>query len=182
MTHIIDGNPINESDPLQTADATARATLASILARLPAGGAATEATLADIETLLAGGLPAVLTAGGGLKVGLVDEVPAGTKNIGKVDPVVSTPAIYTVTMTLANTEYSQALPANCRRFEFQCRGSYDVRFAFVTGKVAGPTEPYMTLKAGRSYDSGSINQGASPSTLYVACATAAQVVEILAWT
>lgn len=43
-----------------------------------------------IEGLLAGGLPAALSAGGGVKTTLVSELPAGTQNIGSVD-VDSTP-------------------------------------------------------------------------------------------
>ncbi len=38
-----------------------------------------------LATLLNGGLPAALTAGGGLKTGLVDALPAGSANIGDVD-------------------------------------------------------------------------------------------------
>ena len=92
------------------------------------------------------------------------------------------PTCYNITMTLVDTEYSQIMPANCRRFEFQCRTAQIVRFAFVVGKVAGPAIPYMTLKSGASYDSGQIDQAAAPSTLYVACSgAAAQIIEILAW-
>ena len=96
--------------------------------------------------------------------------------------VTSTPTIYNVTLTDANTEYSQDLPANCRFFEFQCRTAFAVRYAYVTGKVATPTAPYMTLKSGGSYYTPVISQGASPSTVYFASAQAGVVVEITAWT
>ncbi len=108
-------------------------------------------------------------------------LPAGTNNIGKIDPNTATPTPYNVTCTNADTEYNQALPANCRGFEFQARTEATIRFAFVTGKVAASTAPFMTLKAGDYYTSPAINQGASPSTLYVASPTAGTVVEILAW-
>lgn len=98
-----------------------------------------------------------------------------------VDPNTSTPTAFNVPCTNANTEYSQALPANCRGFEFQARTEAILRFAFVTGKVAGPTAPYMTLKAGDFYFSPPINQAATPSILYLASPTAGTVVEILAW-
>ena len=97
-------------------------------------------------------------------------------------PVAVSPTIYNVTLTSADTEYSQAMPTNCRGFEFQCRTESDVRFAFVTGKVAGPTAPYMTLKAGDYYYSFPISQGDAPSTLYLASSTSGVVVEIIAWT
>ena len=95
--------------------------------------------------------------------------------------IAATPTVYNVTLTAAVTEYSQAMPANCRRITWQCRTAFDVIYAFVTGKVATPTAPYMTLKATRAYDSGVINQGAAPSTLYLASATAGVVVEIEVW-
>lgn len=106
---------------------------------------------------------------------------AGTVSIGKVDPNTATPTVYNNTLTSADTEYSQALPTNCRGFEFQCRSEADVRFAFETGKVATPTSPYMTLKAGDYYASFPLSQGSSPSTLYLASATAGVVVEIITW-
>jgi len=107
---------------------------------------------------------------------------AGTANVGKMDVPTATPTVYNVTLTNADTEYSQAMPANCRGFEFQCRTENDVRFAVVTGKVAAPTAPYMTLKAGDYYASFPINQAASPSTLYLASSVAGVIVEIIAWT
>lgn len=87
--------------------------------------------------------------------------------------------LYNVTLTSANTEYSQALPATCRRLAFQCRSSKDVRFAYVTGKVATPTAPYFTLKASAGYDSGTIKLASG--TLYLGSATAGVIMEIEAW-
>lgn len=95
---------------------------------------------------------------------------------------ITTPTMYNKTLTSADTQYSQALPSNVRFFEFQCLSNFDIRFAFETGKVATPTSPYMTLKAGAYYYSPEINQGASPSTLYLASGQAGVVVQILAWT
>jgi hypothetical protein len=153
---------------------------------LPAG-AATEATLATRALESGGNLAAIKTAIGaitdeavvtdanGTVVGFlrgIVKLDAGTNLIGKVgidqttpgttnkvttDPITATPTPYNVTLTNANTEYSQALPANCRKFEFQARTEATVRLAFVTGKVAASTAPYMTLKAGASgYDHGGI--------------------------
>lgn len=64
--------------------------------------------------------------------------------------------IYNVTCTSANTEYSQALPPNVRSFAVQPRTAVDVRMAFVTGKVAGSTAPFFTLKAGGAGDLAAI--------------------------
>jgi len=90
-----------------------------------------------------------------------------------------TPAIYNVTMTNANTEYNQALPANCKKFLIHTRDGTSFRLAFVTGKVATPTEPYFTIPASVPYWEDLIQPGSA--TLYFACAVAGKVVEIIAW-
>ena len=83
-------------------------------------------------------------------------------------------------MTTADTEYSQALPANTKRFSLQCLTDFDIRFAFVTGKVATPTAPYALVRAGMNYYEEEVNLASV--TVYVACADAAKVAEIIAWT
>lgn len=99
----------------------------------------------------------------------------------EVDPARSSPTVYNLTLTVADTEYSQAMPSYCRGFEFQCRTADDIRFAFAAGYVATPTAPYMTLKASDYYYSPDISQETAQSTLYFASATAGAVVEIIAW-
>ncbi len=91
----------------------------------------------------------------------------------------STPVIYNVTMTLADTEYSQALPANTRRFVIQTRDGTGIRLAFVTGKVAVPVEPYLTVKTNSSYSEDMVQS--SSLTLFMACAAAGKVAEIACW-
>lgn len=85
------------------------------------------------------------------------------------------PLIANVTLTTANTEYSQAI-TGMQKFTIQCRTNYDVRFAYVTGKVATPTAPYITIKAGSVFweDDLSVDK-----TLYFASSQAGVVVEIL---
>lgn len=150
---------------------------------LPAGAAtsAAQATMESDVEAVATAVAAVETELA-LKADLTETQPVSLASVPDVDPVTSTPAVYNKTLTSADTEYSQAMPTNCRGFEFQCRTENDVRFAFVTGKVAGPTAPYMTLKAGDFYNTQPINQADSPSTLYLASPTAGVVVEIIAWT
>jgi len=123
---------------------------------------------------------AVVSAAGGV-LATIDQDNPGTTNKVWADPVTAAPTVYNVTLTIVDTEYSQAMPANCRRIEFHCQDNASMRFAFVTGKVAGPVAPYMTLKIGYAYDSGEINQAAAPSTVYFASATAGAIVEIIAW-
>ena len=93
---------------------------------------------------------------------------------------VATPTKYALAITTADTEYSQALPANTREFRFRCRTLYDVRFAWVTGKVATPTAPYLTLGAGSDYWSDWNNLASQ--TLFLASSTAGVVVELECWT
>ena len=93
----------------------------------------------------------------------------------------ATPTVYGITITGSNTEYSLAFPVNTRGFEFQAEEEALLRFQFVTGKVATPTAPYFTLKAGDYYFSPVINQSV-PSTLYVASPTAGTHVQVLIWT
>jgi len=92
---------------------------------------------------------------------------------------IATPTIYNVTMTSADTEYSQAIPANTRRLTIQCQGAYDIRFAFASGKVATPTAPYGTIKKGMNYYEENLKT--SGLTVYVACGTTSQVAEIYCW-
>ena len=92
----------------------------------------------------------------------------------------TTPTVFNVTLTNANTEYSQALPTNTKELRFRCRTLYDIRYAWVTGKVATPTEPYLTLPAGSDYwsDRNDLNN----QTLFFASSTAGVSVEIECWT
>ena len=87
---------------------------------------------------------------------------------------------YNIVMTTINTEYSQALPTGCRGFEFWTRSGELARFAFTTGKVAGSTDPYFTLRRGATYQSTE-TLDLTGKTLYVASATAGDVVELITW-
>lgn len=147
---------------------------------------ATEATLAAIEgevdgveALLAGGLPSALDADT-LKV--TEQTPitgfATETSLAKLVGA-TTVAIYNVTMTSANTEYSQALPASCKKFLIHTRAGEAFRLAFVTGKVATPTEPYFSITPSDAYSEDLVLP--TSLTLYFASASAGAVAEIIAW-
>jgi len=170
---------------------TGRLEVDTVSSGLPAG-AATEATLAAIDAgvpaalgqgTMAASMPVVIASDQAPTAVKVDQTTPGTTNAVAVTTLPAleqtTPAHYNVALTLAATEYSQALPANCRAFRFQCRTAFDVRYAFVTGKVATPVEPYFTLKSGVICIEKDVKLAAA--TLYLASATAAVVVEIEAW-
>lgn len=95
-----------------------------------------------------------------------------------IDPTVSTLTEYNVTLTNVDTQYSQALPVNCKGFEFISRGGYAVRWSLVTGKVATPTAPYNTLKAGAGYEKRGLKLASA--TIYFASDNAGDVVELIA--
>lgn len=106
--------------------------------------------------------------------------PDGTSVVSSQQIPSTTPTVYNITLTSADTEYSQALPTNTREFRFRCRTSYDVRFAWVTGKVAAPVAPYLTLPAGTDYFSD--YNKLSSKTIYFASSTAGVVVEMETYT
>jgi len=80
------------------------------------------------------------------------------------------------TLTAANTQYSVAIPSSTRELRFRCRTLFDVRYAWVTGKVAAPTDPYSTVPAGLEYRSDKKNL--TGKILYLASSQAGVVVEI----
>jgi len=94
--------------------------------------------------------------------------------------IATTPTKYALALTLANNEYSQALPANTKQFSVHLRDMTEFRLAYVAGKVAAPTDPYETVPAG----SEKYVENICPSalTLYLASPVAGKTAEIEAWT
>jgi hypothetical protein len=108
------------------------------------------------------------------------EVLNAINNLEDSQKYSETPTIYTVSMTLADTEYSQALPDDTRKIEFRCRDAVNIRFAYETGKVAAPTEPYRTLLATEVKSEDTIKL--SSKILYFACSDAGKTMEVEVWT
>lgn len=96
--------------------------------------------------------------------------------LAAMESLPTAPVIYNVTMTLANTEYSQALPSNTRKFLVRCRGAYAIKVCFT---ASGSGTLYVSVPSGMTYWEDQINDAAI--TLYFQCATAAQVAELVAW-
>jgi hypothetical protein len=88
----------------------------------------------------------------------------------------TTPAIYNLTMTLANTEYSQALPTGTRALTLHNRGLYATQFSYTNG-ASGTT--FITIPAGMYYYEEQVNL--TSKTVYAQCPTAAQVLEIIVY-
>lgn len=95
------------------------------------------------------------------------------------------PIIYNVTMTVADTEYSQQLSQYTKKFLIHTRDESEFRLAFVTGKVATPTAPWMTIpSASRLFEDGlflRVQQDDWDGTLYFSSDDTGKVIEILEW-
>ncbi len=107
-------------------------------------------------------------------------LPTGAATSVKQQPPSTAPTVYNVTLTDADTEYSQALPSNTKEIRFRCRTLFDVRFAWLEDKVATPTTPYLTLPAGSDYFSDDSN--ITGKTLFLASSEAGVILEIEVWT
>ncbi|MBA7522489.1 hypothetical protein ES705_14608 [subsurface metagenome] len=109
--------------------------------------------------------------------------PIGQKNVAgdQVNPAsnATAPVIYNVAMANADEECSQALPASTKRFSIHLRDYSEFRFAYETGKVAAPTEPYETIPVGHEKHEEMIEP--TSLTLYFASPAAGKIAEIEAW-
>jgi len=85
---------------------------------------------------------------------------------------------YAVAMTSADTQYSQAL-TDVKKFRIHTRDFTEFRLAFVTGKVATPTDPYETVPAGSEKYEDNLN--IANLTLYFASGVAGKTAEIEVW-
>lgn len=90
--------------------------------------------------------------------------------------VSTNPTIYNLTLTLANTEYSQALAANTKQITVRCRGTGKLQIAFSAGDTS---LNWITIPKGSNYSEQSLDL--TGVTLYVQSDTAAQVAEIIQW-
>lgn len=88
--------------------------------------------------------------------------------------------VRTLELTNADTEYSIQLSPALSNITFQCRTAFAVRFSATSGKVAGSTEPYATLKAGQAFNLKDRHPNASSfETWYFASSEAGVVVELI---
>lgn len=86
------------------------------------------------------------------------------------------PHIYNLTLTNADTEYSQALPSNTAKIAVQCRTSDDIKMSFVANES---DSKYVTIQGSQIYWDDLVKPAAL--TLYFQSATAGVIVEIIAW-
>lgn len=98
-------------------------------------------------------------------------VKGGTVSLGSTTNTTTT--IYNVTVGTANTEFSQALPANTKRFLLKSRNSAKIDFYY----SSGATET-LTINPGFSFEDSNFYVG---QTVYFKCSKP-DVVEIVAYT
>jgi hypothetical protein len=91
--------------------------------------------------------------------------------------LLSLPVVENISLTLANTEYTVAIPAEAKRFRFQARGQTTLKFSEVSG-ASGTT--YYTVHPFNSYGVDSI-KGTGIINLYVQSTKANQVLELEYW-
>jgi hypothetical protein len=87
----------------------------------------------------------------------------------------TTPTVYNVAVTLANTEVSQVLSPSTKQFTIKVRGTAKLQLAFESGQ-SGVT--YLTVRPGNTYTSEGLDYNGA---LFFQTDQAAQIVEIVEW-
>lgn len=101
---------------------------------------------------------------------LATPIPVTITSGGSFDTV---PTIFNVPCAIADNEYSQALPANCRTFVLKARNGSRVKLAYVTGATE-----VLTLNSGFSFRD---DKTYLSKTVYFKCSKADEVIEIAAY-
>ena len=87
-----------------------------------------------------------------------------------------------LTMAAADTEYFYDFPKNVERFRVKLRDdTVALRIGAATGKVAMPTDPYLSIPAGILWEEDGLSLPES-TKFYFATPTTSQVLEIMYWT
>jgi hypothetical protein len=178
--------------------ATLPATVIAGMATLPAGsniignmridqttqgttnGVQLKAGAAAVGSVIVTALSA-LVAGAAIvgKVGFDQTTPGTTNLVDATGGCPTAPTVYNVVMAAANTEYAQALPTGCHKFALMMQtNDGDFRVAFVSGKVAASTAPFLGFPAGSAYNEDGINANL---TLYFASSMAGKIMQVVAW-
>lgn len=108
--------------------------------------------------------------------------PAATDTAIVTSPRIETisPTLFQITLTNANTEYSQAI-TSAKKILFKVLSGGDIRYAYVTGRVATPTSPYYTLNSLSEESEDFPGNDRFTGTLYLASATAGTIVIAKVW-
>lgn len=88
----------------------------------------------------------------------------------------ATPVVVNLSLTLANTEYSQAFPGGTKSITMRCRGVGLIQYAWISTESGSN---FMTIYPGEVREFEDLN---ATITLYVQSPSSAQVLEIEYWT
>jgi hypothetical protein len=91
----------------------------------------------------------------------------------------TTATIYNIALGAADTEQSQALPTNCKKFVIKTRNSAVLRFAYVTGGPDLATGDYITIKSNAVFTDDNLY---GSQTIYWESSDTGDTVEIVAYT
>lgn len=94
----------------------------------------------------------------------------------KLTPSDTTATIYNVSATTAGTEYSQALPANCKYFLLRARTPAKIQLAYTSGAT---NTTYVTIPPYASFDD---KQYYTTQTVYFQTNQNNTIIEIVAYT
>lgn len=106
--------------------------------------------------------------------------PSGVTSPVSIASAALTPNIYNVTLTNANTEYSQSI-TSAKKLAFKVLSGGDIRYAYATGRVSTPTAPYYTLSSLTEESEDFGFRDTFTGTLYLASATAGTIVAVKVW-
>jgi len=97
--------------------------------------------------------------------------------LASIPSVITRIRFYTVSMSVANRQYSLALPANTKSVEIQTTDGTAFRVSFDTGRV-GPVarRPYWSVPINTSWDRDKLDL--TGATIYFACSTANKTAEL----
>lgn len=87
------------------------------------------------------------------------------------------PTIVNLTLTSADTEYSQLIPTGTKKFSVQCRTDKGLKFSYIEGESG---TVFHSIPEGATYTEFGVNTGPGVK-IYLQSETANVVVEIIFW-
>lgn len=97
----------------------------------------------------------------------------GTNSVFTANSLTTTPEVLNVSVTLANTEVSQALPSGCKGFMIRARGNSVLKLSYAVGESL---TNYATISPGSVFSDSNFYQSQS---IYFNTSKPNEVVEIV---
>lgn len=87
----------------------------------------------------------------------------------------TTATMFNVSMPVSGTEYSQALPANCKKFIIRSRSKGKIQLAYTTGESG---TKYITINPGATFEDNNLYVS---QTIYFQSSKNTDILELLAF-